>query len=141
MKGYPDGTFRPDGMITRAEFAQMITAIDKANRSSVPFADVKGHWALPAIEQAYANGRIKGYPDGSFRPNNSITRAESVSISNSLFDRHVSEKGLVNVRSNIKNFKDTSPKHWAYYQVVGASNSHEFYREENSFEEIWIRVF
>ena len=141
MKGYPDGTFRPNGKITRAELAQMIIAIDKANRGSAPFADVKNHWARPAIDQAYANGRIKGYPDGSFRPNNSITRAESVTIFNSLFDRHVNEKGLVNVRSDIKNFKDTSSNHWAYYQVVGASNSHEFYREENSFEEIWTRVF
>ena len=141
MKGYPDGTFRPNGKITRAEFAQMITAIDKANRGSAPFADVKNHWARPAIDQAYANGRIKGYPDGTFRPNNDITRAESVTIFNNIFDRHVNEKGLENVRSDIKNFKDISSNHWAYYQVVGASNTAEvYYADKNKNDQIWVRV-
>lgn len=129
MKGYSDGTFRPDEKITRAEFAQMLTAVDKANRTNVPFADVKGHWALPAIEQAYANGRIKGYPDGSFRPNHWITRAESVTIVNRLFNRPVNEKALATMRGDMKNFKDISPKHWAYYQILGASNSYESSRE------------
>lgn len=129
MKGYSDGTFRPDEKITRAEFAQMLTAVDKANRTNVPFADVKGHWALPAIEQAYANGRIKGYPDGSFRPNHWITRAESVTIVNRLFNRPVNEKALATMRGDMKNFKDISPKHWAYYQILGASNSCESSRE------------
>lgn len=129
MKGYSDGTFRPDEKITRAEFAQMLTAVDKANRINVPFADVKGHWALPAIEQAYANGRIKGYPDGSFRPNHWITRAESVTIVNRLFNRPVNEKALATMRGDMKNFKDISPKHWAYYQILGASNSYESFRE------------
>ena len=141
MKGYPDGTFRPDGKITRAEFAQMIKAIDKANSGMAPFADVKGHWAEAAIEQAYANGRITGYPDGTFRPNDQITRAEAVTIFNKLYDRHVEEPGIAEVKSRLVEFNDINRGHWAYFQVVEASNTHEFYRtEKGKVDETWVRV-
>ncbi|MDY3118855.1 MAG: S-layer homology domain-containing protein, partial [Peptoniphilus sp.] len=141
MKGYPDGTFRPDGKITRAEFAQMIKAIDKANTGVAPFADVKGHWAEVAIDQAYANGRIAGYPDGTFRPNNHITRAEAVTVFNKLYDRSVNEIGLADVRENLVEFKDVSRGHWAYSEIVESSNTHEFYRtEKGKVAETWTRV-
>ena len=141
MKGYPDGTFRPDGKITRAEFAQMIKAIDKANAGMAPFADVKGHWAQNAIDQAYANGRITGYPDGTFRPNNHITRAEAVTIFNKLYDRSVGEPGIADVKSGLVEFNDINRSHWAYYQVVESSNTHEFYRtEKGKVDETWVRL-
>ena len=141
MKGYPDGTFRPDGKITRAEFAQMIKAIDKANSATAPFADVKGHWAEAAINQAYANDRIAGYPDGTFRPNDQITRAEAVTIFNKLYDRHVEEPGIADVKSRLVEFNDINRGHWAYFQVVEASNTHEFYRtEKGKVDETWVRV-
>ncbi|WP_135122037.1 S-layer homology domain-containing protein [Aedoeadaptatus pacaensis] len=141
MKGYPDGTFRPDGKITRAEFAQMIRAIDKANTGMAPFADVKGHWAEAAINQAYANDRIAGYPDGTFRPNDQITRAEAVTIFNKLYDRHVEEPGIADVKSRLVEFNDINRGHWAYFQVVEASNTHEFYRtEKGKVDETWVRV-
>ena len=141
MKGYPDGTFRPDGKITRAEFAQMIKAIDKANSGMAPFADVKGHWAQNAIDQAYANGRINGYPDGTFRPNNHITRAEAVKVFNKLYDRSVGLTGLGDVLTNIAPFSDVNASHWAYYEIVEASNTHEFYRTEKGMvPETWVTL-
>ena len=141
MKGYPDGTFRPDGKITRAEFAQMIKAIDKANTGMAPFADAKGHWAEAAINQAYANARINGYPDGTFRPNNHITRAEAVTVFNKLYERCVGEPGLADVKGRLVEFNDINRSHWAYFQVVEASNTHEFYRtEKGKVDETWVRV-
>ena len=141
MKGYPDGTFRPNGKITRAEFAQMIKAIDKANTGMAPFADAKGHWAEAAINQAYANERITGYPDGTFRPNNHITRAEAVTVFNKLYDRCVGEPGLADVKGRLVEFNDINRSHWAYFQVVESSNTHEFYRtEKGKVDETWVRV-
>ncbi len=141
MKGYPDGTFRPDGKITRAEFAQMIKSIDKANSGAAPFADVKGHWAEAAIEQAHANGRITGYPDGTFRPNDQITRAEAVTVLNKLYDRSVNHGGLSDVHSDVVPFKDVAPSHWAYYEVIEASNTHEFYRTvKDQVGETWDKM-
>ena len=139
MKGYPDGTFRPNGKITRAEFAQMIKAIDKANTGMAPFADVKGHWAEAAINQAYTNGRIAGYPDSTFRPNNNITRAEAVTVFNKLYDRSVNMKGASDVVADIVPFKDVARNHWAYYEILEASNTHEFYRtEKGKVAETWV---
>lgn len=141
MKGYPDGTFAPNGKITRAEFAQLIKGIDNPNMAELPFTDVAGHWGLDAISQAYANKRIAGYPDNTFKPNNDITRAEAVTILNSLFDRGINEAGLANVRKDIVEFKDLDRSHWAYYQIIEASNTHEFYRaKDGEVPEVWVRV-
>lgn len=141
MKGYPDGKFNPNGKITRAEFAQLIMAIDKANGADVPFTDVKGHWAETAIKQAFANERIAGYPDNSFRPNNHITRAEAVTVLNKLFDRSVSAKGLVDVQVGLAGFKDLEQSHWAYYQIIEASNTHDFFRtEQGKVDETWVKL-
>lgn len=141
MKGYPDGSFAPNGKITRAEFAQMIMAIDKANGAAVPFADVKGHWAEAAIAQAYGNGRIAGYPDSTFRPNNNITRAEAVTVLNKLFDRSVDYKGSADVRADFVPFVDVTANHWAYFQIIEASNTHEFYRtEQGKVGETWDKL-
>ncbi len=141
MKGYPDGKFNPNGKITRAEFAQLIMAIDKANGADVPFTDVKGHWAETAIKQAFANERIAGYPDNSFRPNNHITRAEAVTVLNKLFDRSVSAKSLVDLQVGLAGFKDLEQSHWAYYQIIEASNTHDFFRtEQGKVDETWVKL-
>nr|WP_255702408.1 Rib/alpha-like domain-containing protein [Peptoniphilus sp. KCTC 25270] len=141
MQGYPDGSFRPNAPITRAEFAQMIKPIDKANNGDAPFADVQGHWAEPAIDQAYGNNRIDGYPDGTFKPNDNITRAEAAKVLNSLFERMVRDRGLIDVAKNIRDFNDLFASHWGYYEVVEASNTHTFVRvEKGGVEEIWREV-
>lgn len=128
MRGYMDGTFKPNAPITRAEFAQMIMPLDKAIEARAPFTDVKGHWAEKAINQAYGNGRIKGYPDGTFRPDGQITRAEAVTICNNLFNRKADKAGLEAALKNpgkIKTFTDLDKSHWAYYEILEAANPHD----------------
>ena len=141
MKGYENGSFKPDAPISRAEFAQLIKGIDKANSGDVPFRDVKGHWAQEAIAQAYANGRISGYPDGTFRPNQKITRAEAAKILNSVFERAVYEAGLDGVHADVKHFADLDKGAWYYYDMVEATNSHHFVRQDaQKVDENWKRV-
>ena len=78
--GYPDGTFQPDGLITRAEMAVFLLnglAVNPpALDGSHPFTDVSGHWAEIFIEELYDQGISGGYPDGTYRPENLVTRAE-----------------------------------------------------------------
>ena len=144
MKGYNDGNFRPNDKITRAEFAQMIKNIDKPNSAVATFKDVKGHWAEDAINQAFGNGRISGYPDGTFRPDAPITRAEAVKIANSLFERSVDNSGLKEKLENptmISKFTDVNNTHWAFYEIMEATNSHEFKRRENGkVVEDWLEI-
>ena len=144
MKGYNDGNFRPNDKITRAEFAQMIKNIDKPNSAVATFKDVKGHWAEDAINQAFGNGRISGYPDGTFRPDAPITRAEAVKIANSLFERSVDNSGLKEKLENptmISKFTDVNNTHWAFYEIMEATNNHEFERRENGkVAEDWLEI-
>ena len=144
MKGYQDGSFRPNEKITRAEFAQMIKNIDKSNSAVATFTDVKGHWAEAAINQAYGNGRIKGYPDGTFKPDAPISRAEAVTIANSLFERSVDNSGLKEKLENptmISKFTDVNNTHWAFYEIMEATNSHEFERREKGrVVEDWLEI-
>ena len=144
MRGYLDGTFKPNAPITRAEFAQLIMPLDKENSAAAPFADVKGHWAEKAINQAYGNGRIKGYPDGTFRPDGQITRAEAVTICNNLFNRKVDGEGLKTTLKNpekIKTFTDLDKSHWAYYEILEAANAHDYQiRHKGQMVENWIAV-
>ena len=123
MKGYEDGTFRPNQMITRAEFAEIIKNIDLKNQAKSPFIDISGHWAEEAINQAYANNRINGYEDGTFRPDNKITRAEAIKILNSVFAYSFEEE---NSNINIKNFTDLNENHWAYYEIQKAANDQKY---------------
>lgn len=135
--------FRPDSPITRAEFAKLIEFIDKKNNSIAPFADVKGHIYEDAINQAYGNNRIAGYPDGTFRPDASITRAEIVTILNNFYDRKADEKSLEGIENLglLKHFTDLNENHWAYYEIMEAANSHEcIRRNENGIVENWIRL-
>ena len=128
MKGYPDGSFRPNAEISRGEFVQAIKKLDRAKASQAPFADVQGHWAMEAINQAYGKGYIKGYPDGTFRPEDKIKRCEAVVICNRLFKRSPSKKDWERKSQDIqfiKTFKDLSPTHWAYEEILEAANPHK----------------
>ena len=144
MKGYQDGSFRPNEKITRAEFAQMIKNIDQANGAVASFKDVKGHWAEAAINQAYGNGRIKGYPDGTFKPDAPITRAEAVTIANSLMGRSVDGRGLKEKLENptrLSKFSDLTTSHWAFYEIMEATNSHDFERRDKGGKvEDWLEI-
>ena len=85
LNGYPDGTFKPDNNITRAEFTVIATKLAKLNagdiKSGLPFNDVVGtHWAKSFIILAYENNIISGYPDGTFKPDNNVTYQEALTI-------------------------------------------------------------
>ncbi|MFR6485708.1 MAG: YPDG domain-containing protein, partial [Intestinibacter bartlettii] len=127
---------RPNDKITRAELALLISHIDKKNDKVAPFEDVKGHKFEDAINQAYGNERIKGYPDGTFKPDNSITRAEVATMLNKLYDRYP-DKDYIDANQNlVHNYKDMSYKgHWGYYELVEAYHNHKFARLANNMEE------
>ena len=143
MKGYPDGTFKPNAPITRAEFTQMISQIDAKPYGVAPFADVKDHWAKLAIGKEYAAGRISGYPDGTFRPNAPITRAEAAHILNKIFDRNYDSVSAIQSedRMNINVFGDLFTSFWGYNDMVEATNTHTFRRRsKNSVSEDWSEI-
>jgi uncharacterized repeat protein (TIGR02543 family) len=143
MRGYSDGTFRPNAPITRAEFAQMISAIDAKPFGTAPFADVKGHWAEAAIGKEYAAGRISGYPNGTFRPDAPITRAEAASILNKIFERNYDLVSALqsNDKGNIKFFTDLSTSFWGYNDMVEATNTHSFRRRvKGMVQEDWSEI-
>ena len=143
MKGYPDKSFRPNAPITRAEFTQMISTIDNKPYGVAPFADVVGHWAERPIGSEYQAGRIKGYPDGTFRPNAFITRAEAVVILNKIFERNYDAMSLKDAKNAylIKGFIDLPTSFWGYYDMIEATNSHSFKRRvKGLIQEDWVEV-
>ena len=135
-----DGDFRPNEPITRGEFARALFFIDKKNNAVAPFADVKGHVYEEAINQAYGNDRIKGYPDGTFKPDATITRAEAATILNNYADRNVTFKGMVEVHKDVVKFTDINESHWAYYEIMEAANTHEYQREKGTIPETWLEI-
>ena len=131
--------FRPNDNMTRAELAQLISHVDKNNSAKAPFTDIEGHKYIEAINKSYGNNRIKGYPDNTFRPDQEITRAETVTMLNNLFDRKVRERGLKEVE--VKKYIDLDKNHWAYYEIIEASHTHEYKTiEGEGTEEEWIRI-
>lgn len=131
----------PNQNITRAEFAKLIYILDDDKSTDLPFIDTKGHIFEREIKRAYANKRIEGYPDNSFRPDAEITRAEAVKILNSLFNRAYDLDYINNNQSEIKKFRDLDKSDWYYYELVEASNSHKFIKEENGLNELWKEVY
>ena len=135
-----NGNFRPNEPITRGEFARALYYIDKKNDKVAPFADVKGHEFEEAINQAYGNDRIAGYPDGTFKPDAKIQRAEAARILNQYADRNVTLVGMANVKRDLVRFTDINESHWAYCEVMEAANSHEYQREKGTLAETWLKI-
>ena len=147
MKGYPDGRFRPNAPITRAEFTQMISTIDNKPYGVAPFADVPGHWAERAIGSEYQAKRITGYPDGLFRPDANITRAEAAVILNKIFERNYDNLSLLKCKNPqmIKRFTDLNESFWGWNDMVEATNTHEYVRRYKDqimkrLEEDWLLI-
>lgn len=141
VKGYPDGNFMPRADITRAEFAAIATRFADIKTGSKTFTDVsEDHWAYDVIQKAAEAGWISGYPDGSFKPDQPITRAEVVSIINRMLNRYADET-FVNYNPNdIIRYIDMDKSHWAYYPVVEATNGHRYERKDNGKDETWFEV-
>ncbi len=141
VKGYPDGNFMPRAAITRAEFAAMATRFADISSGSKTFTDVaKDHWAYDVIQKAAAAGWISGYPDGSFKPDQPITRAEVVAITNRMLNRFADEAYVDAHRDKILQFKDMNKGMWSYYPVVEATNGHGYERKANGKDETWFEV-
>lgn len=138
IEGYEDGYFRPEAYITRAEFATMATRFAELHAvADNKFTDISGHWAEEYILKATAAGWIAGYEDGSFKPDQYITRTEVMTIINRILGRAVDANGLVD---GIKQFNDLEESYWAYYTVVEATNSHDFTRAEGVLLENWTAL-
>ena len=141
VKGYPDGNFMPRADITRAEFAAMATRFADISSGSKTFTDVsQDHWAYDVIQKAAAAGWISGYPDGSFKPDQPITRAEVVAITNRMLNRFADEAFVDAHQDKILQFKDMNKGMWSYYPVVEATNGHGYERKTNGKDEAWFEV-
>lgn len=128
VDGYPDGTFRPDAPITRAEMAKIISLFAKLDKSESRFSDIAGHWAEAYIRLAAGNGWIAGYPDGTFGPQRNITRAETATMINRVLDRVPSEESHLLSRGVMQIWPDANQGDWFYLAMQEATNSHDYER-------------
>ena len=139
VKGDSDGKFNPNAPITRAEFAAIAARFDdKANSTTADFSDIASHWAKNEISAASNNGWINGYPDGTFRPDNKITRAEAMTLVNRVLKRlPETEEDLHD--DMIKWSDNSDVSQWFYLAVQEATNSHYYQTKENQFEK-WTEL-
>ena len=141
LSGYPDGTFRPNAPITRAELATVLTRLSvlvELDREVTPasFNDVADHWAVSFIRTAANNGWINGYSDGSFRPDFSVSRAEAVTMLNRMLDRNPTTLP----ESGMKTFSDNmDPAMWYYIAIQEAANGHDYTRGDDGVE-VWTEL-
>ena len=126
VKGHNDGTFAPNAPITRAEFAAIAARFDDKNTdTSSKFTDIASHWAKNEIGIAVNKGWINGYPDGTFRPNQYITRAEAMTLVNRVLNR-LPENSSDLLDSMIKWPDNSDASAWYYLAVQEATNSHAY---------------
>ena len=142
LDGYEDGTFRPNGNITRAEFATIaVRFFDLTYEGEDLFPDISDHWARDYINQAAAAGFVNGYEDGTFRPNNAITRAEAVTLVNRTLERKPHKAHLLADMIQWPDNMDQTT--WYYADIQEATNSHEYYMttsEQGEEYEIWTEI-
>ena len=139
VDGYPNGTFRPDAPITRAEMAKIISLFAKLDKSESRFSDIAGHWAEAYIRLAAGNGWIAGYPDGTFGPQRNITRAETMTLVNRVLNRQPETED--DLLPNMTVWTDNAnPKAWYYLAVQEATNSHYYEFKTNSQYEKWTEL-
>lgn len=139
ISGYPDGNFKPDAYISRAEFATLASKFDELSSSDTNrFNDVSNnHWAVSYINSASVKGWIKGYEGGEFRPERNITRAEVVTLVNAILERKVS---LDNILKDARQFTDLTSTHWAYCDIMEATNGHTYERKSDGLHELWGQI-
>ena len=140
ITGYADGSFRPDASVTRAEFAAIASRFETLTEGTKSFSDVpSSHWAAKYINFAATRGWVNGYADGTFRPNNSITRAEVAAITCRLLERNADQSYIRSHLSELRAFTDVSESHWAYWYTMEAANGHDYTKSGSS--ETWSRTY
>lgn len=128
MDGYPDGTFRPDEPITRAEFATvgLAFAYDPLDADCSYYDVSASAWYHTYVAQATTYGWIGGYPDNTFRPGNNITRVEVCVIVNNMLGRDADERYIDRHEDELVHFVDLSDSYWGYYTIMESTNTHEY---------------
>lgn len=121
VNGYSDGTFRPEQPVSRAELVKLLAAFFPVTAGTVSFPDVPAdYWAAEVISFAAGQGWVSGYPDGTFQPARSISRAEAVKLVNQALGRRAGERDVA------LPFSDVAAGHWAYWEILEASVSHRY---------------
>ena len=139
IKGRSASEFDPDAPITRSEFAAICARFDTTLQDgNSNFTDIAGHWAEAEIERAATLGWIMGYADGSFRPENDITRAEAMTMINRMLQRLPEAEDDLLPDMNV--WPDNQPGAWYYLAVQEATNSHDFDRKEDGLHEHWTQM-
>ena len=137
IKGYEDGTFGPEKTITRAEFVTIASRFaEMTEEFECEFTDVnKDYWAYNYIAFAAHNAWIGGYEDNTFRAEKTITRAEVVTIVNNMLVREADASYISKNKADLVMFSDVTEKHWAYLDIIEATNEHDYHVKDN--KEIW----
>ena len=137
IKGYEDGSFKPDASISRAEFAAIAARFDPdGDKTPATFSDVSSHWAKDEISIAANHGWIKGYEDGSFKPDQKITRAETMTLVNRVLKRLPETKD--DLHKDMKTWPDNQKESaWFYLAVQEATNSHYQNLKKDGTHEKW----
>lgn len=137
IRGYEDGTFRPDQAITRAEFTAIAARFAKISTDrTVDFSDVFGNaWYYDAVRTAVSYGWVTGYEDGTFRPEQSIARGETATIVNRMLAR-IPDRNAIDRGAGTR-FADVGSGCWGFYEVIEATTNHEYTRSSNTAREVW----
>ena len=140
ITGYSDGSFRPDAPVTRAEFAAIASRFEKLTEGSKSFTDVPNtHWAARYINFAATRGWVTGYSDGTFKPENPITRAEVAAVTCRLLERSADQSYIRSHPKELRTFADMTESHWAYWYAMEAANGHDYTKSGGS--ENWNRTY
>ena len=140
ITGYSDGSFRPDAPVTRAEFAAIASRFEKLTEGSKSFTDVPDtYWAARYINFAATRGWVTGYSDGTFKPENTITRAEVAAVTCRLLERSADQSYIRGHLKELRTFSDVTESHWAYWYAMEAANGHDYTKSGGS--ESWSRTY
>ncbi|MFP5528396.1 S-layer homology domain-containing protein [Peptococcus simiae] len=142
VAGYPDGSFRPNKPITRAEFSAIAARFAAlTDEKDITFIDLAAdHWGYKAIRLAASHGWISGYPDDTFRPEQAITRAEVTSITNRMLNRHGDLAWIDSHSDLIIHFADVARTDWYYEPIMEATMGHDFTRDPDGKHEHWTGI-
>lgn len=136
VQGRSADTFDPNAPITRAQFAAICARFDTGKvYGTQSFSDIQGHWAQAYIERAAELGWIKGFEDGTFRPDTYITRAQAMTMINRVLNRTPDDED--DLLDNMNVWPDCTPNDWFYLAVQEATNSHDFKYQGG---EVWTKL-
>lgn len=138
VKGYPDGEFKPENNLSRAEFAALIFRFARLEEADTenPFNDLEeDHWSYDNILSLVKSGLVEGYEDGTFKPENEISRAEAMTVINKLLGRCPSETYVKSLEFNP--YTDLVKDKWYYTAVLEATITHDYYLSDKGVEIRW----